>query len=242
LNSGGVGAVTDDEFERQLATLDIGLFDHVPSETSPRDRTGLLALYNACRDSYDSFTYLEIGSHLGGTLQVLLRDDRCKSIVSIDPRPKAVPDDRGRTIAYPGNTTERMLKHLRAVPGGVLEKLRTIEASTADLVPEDFAGVASICFIDGEHTHESALRDARFCRTAVSEDGAIVFHDRRVVEAAIGDFLLELEDRCNFTAYELPGALFVVEIGMARLIRTPWIPRLERRVPKRPLPRWPFDD
>lgn len=234
--------VAGDEFERQLASLDMGLFGYVPSETSPRDRKSLLALYNACGECFSEYSYLEIGSHLGGTLQVLLRDERCKEIISIDPRPQDMPDDRGRRFAYPGNTTERMLHHLRAVPGGRLEKLRTIEASTADLAPQDFVGAASFCFIDGEHTHESALRDARFCRAVVSDDGAIAFHDRSVVAPAIRDFLLELDGACEFSAYELPGALFVVEVGTARLIRTAWMSRLEWRASERGLPCWPFGE
>ena len=35
----------------------------------------------------DRFAYLEIGSHLGGSLQVLIQDERCERIVSIDSRP-----------------------------------------------------------------------------------------------------------------------------------------------------------
>jgi hypothetical protein len=233
-------ALAEDEFEHQLASLDISLFEYVPSETSPRDRKSLLALHNACADSFSTFSYLEVGSHLGGTLQVLLRDHRCRRIISIDPRPEDVPDDRGHPIAYPGNTTERMLQHLRAVPDGRLEKLRTIEASTADLDAKDFTGAARLCFIDGEHTYESALRDARFCRVAVNDDGAIAFHDRRVISSAIRDFILELEQGpCDFSAYELPASLFVVELGTARLIRTPWTSRLERRARSRELPQWP---
>ncbi len=108
------------------------LFDHVRSQTAPRDRMVLLALHNACREFYGTFRYLEIGSHRGGSLQALIRDPRCVEIVSIDARPAVVPDDLKGEVVYRGNTTERMLEHLRSLPGADLTKLRTFDASTED--------------------------------------------------------------------------------------------------------------
>jgi hypothetical protein len=205
---------TDDGFERALGALDVSLFDHVRSQTAPRDRLALLALHNACRDVYGTFRYLEIGSHRGGSLQVLIRDPRCVEIVSIDARPAVVPDDLQGPVEYRGNTTERMLDHLRAVPGADLAKLRTFDASTTDLESVgDFR--PQLCFVDGEHTHEAALRDARFC-LRVMGDGAIAFHDCGVVESAIEEFLAGLEPR-NHTSFELPRSIRIVEVGEERL-------------------------
>jgi hypothetical protein len=203
-------------FERALESLDTSLFAHVPSETSEWDRLSLLALQNACRECYGSFAYAEIGSHLGGTLQVLIADERCRSITSIDARPAAQPDPRG-LIPYPENSTERMLRHLRSVPGADLGKLRTIEAETRSVSPDELPP-AQLCLVDAEHTHEAALRDAHFCRRLARDDGAILFHDRELVRSAIERFLEDL-GRTPHEGYPLLGQIYVVEVGQTRLRR-----------------------
>ena len=212
-------------FEARLQALDPALFEYVPSETTRQDRISLLALHRACREVYGTFRYIEIGSHLGGTLQALVADGRCTGIVSIDPRPLTLPDARGRDLTYPGNSTERMLAYLRRVPGADLAKLETVEASTQDISAADFEGTAQLCFIDAEHMHEAALRDARFCRRVLRDDGAIAFHDRRLVSSAIEDFVAELDPN-SFSAYALQGSVFVVELGPPRLIQTDSVARL----------------
>jgi SAM-dependent methyltransferase len=220
VKSGGREKQLDDRpFEARLQSLDPTLFDHIPSETTEADRVSLLALHNACREAYGTFRYLEIGSHIGGSLQVLIADNRCEAITSIDARPPSQPDARGRDFSYPGNSTERMLAYLRTVPGANLDKLRTVEAGTEDLAPADFEGAAQLCFVDAEHTHDAALRDARFCRELLRDEGAIAFHDRRVVRTAIEEFLGELEPE-SFTAYPLDDSVFVIELGEARLRAT----------------------
>ena len=199
-------------FERAVRSLDDRLFGYVPTETSHPDRLSLLALYNAVHDAYGDFAYLEIGSHLGGSLQVLLADERCTSITSIDPRPEFVPDEEREPIPYPENTTERMRKYLEFVPGGDLGKLRTIEASTQDASVDDVAGTPRLAFIDGEHTVEAALRDARFCRAACADEGVLVFHDRNLVRPAIDRFIEEL-GALPHESFPLPNGLFVVSLG-----------------------------
>lgn len=202
-------------FEEALAALDTSLFGYVRSQTSQRDRISLLAVQNALREVYGRFTYLEIGSHLGGSLQALVADERCTSITSIDSRPLSQPDVRG-IFDYPGNTTERMMERLELVPGADLTKLHTIEASTDELAPESLPTRPHLCMIDAEHTEEAALRDARFCRHATGEDGAIVFHDRRLIRAAIERFLEELGDLAH-EGYPLLGSIYVLELGPTRL-------------------------
>jgi len=202
-------------FERALASLDITLFDHFRSQTKLRDRLTLLALHNACRDFYGTFRYLEIGSYLGGSLQALIRDPRCVEIVSIDARPDVAPDDRLGQVAYEGTTTEQMLEHLRSLPGADLTKLRTFDASTEDL--EDVGPFRpQLCFIDGEHTHEAALRDARFCHRVMG-DGMLAFHDRAIVNPAIEEFLGDLSPGSH-SSLPVRGGIRIVEIGESRLI------------------------
>jgi hypothetical protein len=204
-------------FEDALAALDTSLFGHVRSQTSERDRVSLLALHVACRDIHGQFTYLEIGSHLGGSLQVLIADERCTSITSIDLRPESAPDVRGLS-SYPGNTTQRMLDRLATVPGADLAKVRTIEADTSDVEPDRLTP-PQLCLIDGEHTYDAALQDARFCRRALRGNGAIVFHDRRLVRTAIEAFLEELGESPH-EGYPLLGSVYVIELGQTRLRST----------------------
>jgi hypothetical protein len=203
-------------FERAVRSLDDRLFGYVPTETSHPDRLSLLALYNAVHDAYGDFAYLEIGSHLGGSLQVLLADPRCTAITSIDPRPEFVPDSERDPIPYPENSTERMLKYLDFVPGGDLTKLRTLEASTEDLTADDVVGDPRLCFVDGEHTVEAAIRDGRFCRAAIGDQGVIVFHDRNLVRPAIDTLVAELGELPH-ESYPLPNGLAVVSLGEASI-------------------------
>jgi hypothetical protein len=97
-------------FEERLRALDLHLFDAIPSQTSRRDRRCLLAMQVVCRERFGEYAYLEIGSHLGGSLQTHVLDPRCRRLYSIDSRPNVQPDDRGKLDLYPGNATERMVK------------------------------------------------------------------------------------------------------------------------------------
>ncbi|MGI8803290.1 MAG: class I SAM-dependent methyltransferase [Solirubrobacteraceae bacterium] len=195
---------------QQIAAGDLSLFAHVGSQTSDADRRSLLAVHHAVAERTGSFSYLEIGSHLGGTLQAFMVDPRCRRVVSIDPRPPAQPDDRGEVFVYAGNSTARMLSLLAGVPGAALEKLETIELGTEDIAPGSLPR-PDLCLVDGEHTYAAALRDGRFCRAVMQGAGTILFHDREIVEPAILDFLREVSG--PVAAYPLRGSLFAVELG-----------------------------
>jgi Methyltransferase domain len=225
------GVTFDTDFEDALATLDTRLFGHIKTQTSELDRISLLALHSACREAHGSFAYLEVGSYVGGSLQVLVADPRCVSITSIDSRPASAPDVRGASN-YRANTTARMLEALGSVPDADLTKLHTIEAETSAVVPED-VNAPQLCLIDGEHTYEAVLDDARFCRRVVREQGAIVFHDRRLIRTAIEHFLDEIGD-VTHEGYALLGQIYVVELGPTRLR-----PAVERLLAGHPEPK-PF--
>jgi DNA-binding MarR family transcriptional regulator len=168
----------------RIAALDLSLFDHVPSQTAPNDRRVLLALHHALREAHGRFRYMEIGSHKGGSLQVLVRDPACERIVSIDSRPAVMPDNEQGTVRYADNTTARMRSLLGAVPDADLGKLQTIDASTEDLEPFPFD--PHVAFVDAEHTYRAVLRDARFSRECGAR--AIAFHDTAAIGQAIEDF------------------------------------------------------
>lgn len=218
-----------DDFRARLDALDVSLFKDIKSQTKKGDRASLLALQSAAAERYGTFVYLEIGSHLGGSLQAFVRDDRVSRIISIDLRPEFTPDDRGKDIPYQGNSTQRMLDLLGAIPAVDLTKIHTIDADTRSLGPGDVPERPELCFIDGEHTFESCLADARFCRSVVTPGGVIAFHDSPIIYPAIGAFLKELRaDGVAFTAYPVPDVVFVIELEGARLYETAAMRRLIR--------------
>ncbi len=154
--------------------LELGLFAAIESQTSEDDKRSLLAVQAAVRDCVGTYGYLEIGSHLGGSIQPHLLDAACTRIISIDKRPSAQPDERGVEFAYADNSTLRMLQALQRVSPD-LTKLRTIDGETSSLSCDAVEGPVDLCFIDGEHTDRAALCDFEFCLEAVDDRGAIVF-------------------------------------------------------------------
>jgi hypothetical protein len=217
-----VAASPASRIDSSIASLDVGLFEAIGRPGWRGDAVSLLALHAASRDVYGTFGYLEIGSYLGSSLQSFIADPRCTSVVSIDPRPELLPDDRGYGVLYPENTTARMIACLERVPDADLPKLKTFECDASQVDLEALPERPHACFVDGEHTHAAALSDARFCRRAVDPGGVVFFHDRTVVAGAISEFLRELErDGARFFGYALPAAMFVIEFGRPRLFEHP---------------------
>jgi hypothetical protein len=207
----------------RIDQLDVGLFDHIPSETTRNDRRSLLALHYVVKTFVRRFVYLEIGSHLGGSLQSFVVDPDCTQIISIDPRPLIQDDARGLSFAYPDNSTARMLSLLRQIPGADTNKIRPIEAGT-DRISSSMVPAVDLCLIDGEHTDQAALRDARFCLSVIQQDGCLAFHDAHIVYRGLNTFINELKQTSRpFRAYALPDSLFVIEIGAWRFCDTPAI-------------------
>ncbi len=213
----------------RVAALDVTLFEAVEAQTAIEDQRSLLALHTAAAATGD-FEYLEIGSHVGGSLQALARDPRCTRIVSVDPRPESQPDERGYRYPYPGNSTSRMLDVLGGIDGADVDKIEAIEATTAEIDPAT-VGRPLVAFIDGEHTNSAALTDARWCRAVLTGGpGVIAFHDAWIVHRAIRRFPDDL-DGTEFTAALLPESIVVVELGPPGLTRSAAIrARAERAV------------
>ncbi len=215
-------------FRDRLDRLDVTLFGHVESQMWDEDRRSLLALHAALADRLGEFTYLEIGSYRGGSLQALVADERCRGIVSIDPRLKWTRGEGQweEGFEYPGNSADEMLASLAAVPGADVSKLETIELSTEQIHAASLER-PDLCFIDGEHTRCATLRDARFCREVMCGRGVIAFHDFPMVSSAIFDFLRETRPALG---YLLRQEVFVVELGVPTLLSDPHI-RRQLRLP-----------
>jgi hypothetical protein len=209
------------DITERLESLDPELLGTIESETSQQDKRSLLALHLACRRLHHGFRWLEVGSHLGGSLQALVRDPACVRIDSIDPRPEQLPDERFRSILYPDNSTARMMELLGALPGADTSKVQTHDVGTDGLDPLTIEQ-PHVCFIDGEHTDEACARDAEFCRTAVRGEGLLVFHDIAVVYRAVIEFVESLRRAGipHSLAY-LPDLIFAVELGSGQLLSDP---------------------
>ncbi len=203
----------------RIDQLDLTLFQAIEGQTTLDDRRSFLALQSAYRQwKKGGFTILEVGSYEGGSLQAYVADPACEHIISIDPRPALVRDERGSRWDYSRVTAEGMLARLAAVPGAEVGKVQAIAAGTNAVRVADLAARPDGCFIDGEHTNEAVLRDARFCLEAAGPDCAIAFHDADVVYDALRTFLGEIDARgLEFRAYNLPSVVFVVEFGDCRL-------------------------
>src|SRR6476661_6142692 len=115
-----------DNFAQRLAALDLSLFEKIHSQTSDNDKRSLLAIQAAAGELAGSYTYLEIGSYVGGSLQPHVLDEKCERIISIDKRPTAAADDRGYEQIYQNNTTEFMLNNLRQLSPQADRKITTI--------------------------------------------------------------------------------------------------------------------
>jgi hypothetical protein len=202
--------------EDKITSLDVGLFAAVPSQTCPEDRESLLRLQRCARRA-GSYVYLEIGSHLGGTLQPHLVDSRCSSIYSIDKRPLDQPDELLGVWHYPENSTARMLSGLQqAFPEASVKKIRTFDADARELDPRTFMPKPDFCFIDGEHTDQAVRSDFDFCLQVCNRNGIIGFHDANFVVGGLTRIKRQLtESRILFRGILLPRHVYVILLNDA---------------------------
>jgi hypothetical protein len=124
-----------DDFTPRLEALDVSLFDSVPTQSSDADRQSWLAVQRSVRVP-SGYTYLEIGSHLGGSVQQHLVDPLCRQIISIDKRPASQPDDRGKIFHYKDNSSSRMMDNLRRVAADQIGKVTCYTRTRKTWIPE----------------------------------------------------------------------------------------------------------
>ena len=201
------------EFDNAITELDLRLFQTIESQSTDLDKQSLLACELAVREIAPNYNYLEIGSHLGGSIQPHLLDPRCRQIYSIDKRPPSQPDARGFDFVYENNSTRRMMELLSKVAENT-EKITTIDGDTKTISPDSIRDRIQLCFVDGEHTDKAVVTDFNFCLRVLDEGGAIVFHDAQITYNGIAECIRTLEEKnIEFRAYVLPHIVFVVEIG-----------------------------
>lgn len=155
----------------------------IESQTSLADKDALLKLRDWVGAS-GSYSYLEIGSYLGGSLVPFLGDSRCTRVLSVDDRGRQQHDERGMVFDYCGVTSSDMLARLKS-SGVNVEKLLVFDGSINSYKPSIDLESYQLIFIDGEHTDRSCLRDFLCSRVVASADSIYCFHDSTVVWKAI---------------------------------------------------------
>jgi alpha-maltose-1-phosphate synthase len=197
----------------KLRDLDVSVFS-VPSETSTRDKETLLVLQNIIRHYKSDYIYLEIGSHLGGTLVPHLIDPLCRHVYSVDKRPLSVLDERGVYFDYPDNSTHRMLDTLRQhVPPSAFCKLQTFDADISDVSKNQLQMESDLIFIDAEHTNVAVFRDFLNSTKFASQSFMAVFHDSHLLIDGIHNIETFLQHiGIPFKSYFLPDVVYAVAI------------------------------
>ncbi len=210
------------DIANRIESLDVSLFDAVASQSVDGDRRAWLAVQRSIRQRSE-YVYLEIGSHLGGSIQQHLVDPRCRTIISIDKRPLSQPDDRGRQYVYEGNSSERMLENLRRLSPNQLDKITCFDADARD-IDSSCIPAADFCFIDGEHTYYAVLSDFAFCLGVCAPNAAICFHDDIVIARALWDIVADLRRKgIPFTARKLTGLTFAIFLRDCPAIQDPYV-------------------
>jgi hypothetical protein len=205
------------QFEHLINNLDLQLFSVIETQSSEGDRKSWLALQRAIRRSHGGYTYLEIGSHLGGSIQQHLPDPQCRKIFSIDKRPLEQPDARLSPDAryrYPNNSTERMLQELRKVDPFNISKITYFDCDASDVDPTLIDPPPDMCLIDGEHTYTAVLSDFEFCLKVCSPNAVIYFHDA----SFLAPILLVIERRLRardiqFVSLKMLGNTYAIALA-----------------------------
>ena len=199
----------------RIQTRDVSIFNILTAMTS-EDRRSFLDVQNVVRDFDQQYSYLEVGSELGGSLIAPLIDSRCRTAISIDIRTPNSPDERGKAAEYAGNSTKSMIEGLRSAgaTSADLSKLRTFDSDASAVTLAAAGGRCRFAFIDAEHTNRAVFRDFLSVRKLMFDDAVVAFHDADIVF----DGLLNVEEVLRdegvvFTSFYFPDRLFALAFG-----------------------------
>lgn len=197
-----------------ISAMDVAIFA-VESQSSAGDKASFLLLQNLARNFFGQYHYLEVGSHLGGTLMPHLLDPQCGSALSIDKRPSSQPDERREVFFYENNSTARMVARLQTcVPAGMLLKLRTFDGDASELETDAMPVAPHLALIDAEHTNRAAFRDFLSVYRHMAPHAIIAFHDSDLVMDAIlnAQAFLDFERKAN-RLFFLPDRVAAIALG-----------------------------
>lgn len=200
-------------FDTKLSNLNLDLYRAIKSELEDDDKQSLLAIQKAVRERFNTYAYLEIGSHLGGSIQPYLLDPACSRIYSIDKRPIVPPDERKNDHKYIGNSTQRMLDLLAEISPDI-GKIKTFDSDASEVSKTAINPRPQLCFVDGEHTDKAAVSDFNFCRSVMNQSGVMVFDDANIIYQGLAQIIEQLKSEgVPFRHYALPQKLYVLEFG-----------------------------
>lgn len=218
--------IRNETLEAGLAGLDEAtLFQWVGTESGRDDRRAWLAVQRGVRARGEPYSYLEIGSYLGGSLQPYVIDPLCTRVYSIDNRSTAMPDDRepGFVVRYSENTTALMLENLARIPGADRQKIECFDSDASEVDPFRIDDPPAVCFIDGEHTFGAVRSDFDFCRRVASPNAAILFHDTDIVHPAIRRIVHDLDQEgAPFVPLYLGDKTFLIALGECPVLADPF--------------------
>ncbi|MBL0059162.1 MAG: class I SAM-dependent methyltransferase [Elusimicrobia bacterium] len=216
----------------QIDRLDIDVFRIIHSQTTDDDKRSLLAVQRATARNHNEYVYLEIGSHLGGSIQPHLVDARCTKIYSIDSRPSQQNDDRspGCVVHFEKNTSERMVGMLSRIKDGDSRKIECFDSEVSKVDSKKIIFPPHIAFIDGEHTKKAVLSDFQFCHQTLHKAGTIVFHDFTIVYPAILAICQQMDKkRIAHVPLKLGGEVFAIFFDPDLVHTDPYLKTLYRR-------------
>jgi hypothetical protein len=159
----------------------------IDSQTSSNDKIALLNIREVLQ-SFGNYSYLEIGSFLGGSLTPFIKDPNCIRILSIDDRGRAQSDERGINFDYAGITNESMFMALGNA-GLSVEKIQAFDGSADQFIDDQTR--YDFIFIDGEHTDFACFRDFIHTERLRSKNSIVAFHDSTLIYKSI-KIILEL--------------------------------------------------
>ena len=168
-----------EEFSKEL--VDLEKMFPVPSQTTLEDKKSLRQIIDLARENFNNYSYMEIGSFLGGSIAPFAIDNNCYKILSIDDRGKVQKDERGINYDYTKYSSQDMLDNLirHNVP---VSKIQCFDGSIQSY---SGGGEFNIVFIDGIHTDEAVFSDFLSAIELISEKSIIIFHDFSLVYKGI---------------------------------------------------------
>ena len=151
------------------------------SQTTDEDKIVLLKLKNLMQ-KLNSYSYLEIGTYLGGSLTPFVKDSNCKYILSVDDRERATPDERGNKINYLNIKEEKTIENLKKYNLDI-SKIDFFNGSINEYKKTKHR--FDLCFIDAEHTDVACFRDFIYSNKLIKNNAIIAFHDSQVIYKAL---------------------------------------------------------
>lgn len=153
----------------------------ITSQTSDQDKLILIKVSEIIGKKIKNYSYLEIGSFLGGSLTPFLLDKNCKKILSIDKRNQVVEDENHEQWSYENISEKTMLENFKKHKININKLI----ALNGDISHLKIKGKYDLSFIDGIHTDKNVFSDFLNSLDYMRQDSIILFHDSHMIFNAL---------------------------------------------------------